>query len=200
MTTHSQTAQAEAAQAPSAATHFADSLSSGDFKAAFRNHAAGVSLITADDGSGPVALTATSVISVSAEPPLFVFSVSAQSSSSATITSSDTVVVHLLEAGQLELAQLGATSGIDRFAQAPEWSRLVTGEPVFHAAPVWIRGRIISRMDAGTSTVIAVHALQSNVSEPTGVESATGAEADAEPLVYHNRTWHRLGSHSRIPA
>ena len=194
MTIHSQTAQAPAHAGPTAAaaTHFADSLSSGDFKAAFRNHAAGVSLITADDGSGPVALTATSVISVSAEPPLFVFSVSAQSSSSATITSSDTVVVHLLEADQLELAQLGATSGIDRFAQAPEWSRLVTGEPVFHAAPVWIRGRIISRMDAGTSTVIAVHALQSNVSSNT--------EAEAEPLVYHNRTWHRLGSHSRIPA
>jgi flavin reductase (DIM6/NTAB) family NADH-FMN oxidoreductase RutF len=178
MTIHSQTAQAPVHAGPTAAaaTHFADSLSSGDFKAAFRNHAAGVSLITADDGSGPVALTATSVISVSAEPPLFVFSVSAQSSSSATITSSDTVVVHLLEADQLELAQLGATSGIDRFAQAPEWSRLVTGEPVFHAAPVWI----------------AVHALQSNVSSNT--------EAEAEPLVYHNRTWHRLGSHSRIPA
>ena len=194
MTIHSQTAQTPVHAGPTAAaaTHFADSLSSGDFKAAFRNHAAGVSLITADDGSGPVALTATSVISVSAEPPLFVFSVSAQSSSSATITSSDTVVVHLLEADQLELAQLGATSGIDRFAQAPEWSRLVTGEPVFHAAPVWIRGRIISRMDAGTSTVIAVHALQSNVSSNT--------EAEAEPLVYHNRTWHRLGSHSRIPA
>ena len=176
-------------------TPFPDSMSAGDFRAAFRNHAAGVSVITADDGSGPVALTATSVISVSADPPLLVFSVSAQSSSSRTITSSDTVVVHLLEADQLGLAQLGATSGIDRFAQDSAWSRLTTGEPVFHAAPVWIRGRIISRMDAGTSTVIAVHALQSNVAG-----SATSADApDAGPLVYHNRTWHRLGSHSRIP-
>lgn len=197
MTINSQTAQA---QATAATAHFADSLSSGDFKAAFRNHAAGVALITADDGTGPVALTATSVISVSAEPPLFVFSVSAQSSSSATITSSDTVVVHLLEADQLELAQLGATSGIDRFAQAPEWSRLVTGEPVFHAAPVWIRGRIISRMDAGTSTVIAVHALQSNVAEGGNMPTDAVDTPEAEPLVYHNRTWHRLGSHSRIPA
>lgn len=199
MTIHSQTVPAQG-PAQAAAAHFADSLSSGDFKAAFRNHAAGVSLITADDGSGPVALTATSVISVSADPPLFVFSVSAQSSSSATITSSDTVVVHLLEADQLELAQLGATSGIDRFAQAPEWSRLVTGEPVFHAAPVWIRGRIISRMDAGTSTVIAVHALQSNVSEGGNVPTGDADSPEPAPLVYHNRTWHRLGSHSRIPA
>jgi len=191
MESPTRTLPAEAAPAP---TTFPDSMSSGDFKAAFRNHAAGVSVITADDGSGPVALTATSVISVSADPPLLVFSVSSQSSSSATITSSDTVVVHLLEADQLELARLGATSGIDRFAQRSAWSRLTTGEPVFHAAPVWIRGRIISRMDAGTSTVIAVHALQSNVAG----DSAAGDAPDAEPLVYHNRTWHRLGSHSRI--
>lgn len=181
-------------RAKPAPTHFPDSMSAGDFTAAFRNHAAGVSVITADDGSGPVALTATSVISVSADPPLLVFSVSARSSSAGTITSSDTVVVHLLEADQLELAQLGATSGVDRFAQRSAWSRLTTGEPVFHAAPVWIRGRIISRMDAGSSTVIAVHALQSNVAG----DAATANARDAEPLVYHNRSWHRLGSHSRI--
>ncbi|MBC7723376.1 MAG: flavin reductase family protein [Burkholderiaceae bacterium] len=178
---------------PDTESVFADSLSSNEFKAAFRNHAAGVSLVTADDGTGPVALTATSVFSVSAEPPLLVFSVSAQSSSSATIRASDTVVVHLLEAGQLELAKLGATSGIDRFADTSQWSRLVTGEPVFHGASVWIRGRIISRMDAGTSTIIAVHALQSSVTE-----QVNGDRAEAEPLVYHNRTWHRLGEHSRI--
>lgn len=175
------------------ASAFADSLSPGEFKAAFRNHAAGVSVVTADDGTGPVALTATSVFSVSADPPLLVFSVSAQSSSSGTICAADTVVVHLLEADQLDLAKLGATSGIDRFADTSQWSRLVTGEPVFHGASVWVRGRIISRMEAGTSTIIAVHALQSSVSEGTG-----GDAADAEPLVYHNRTWHRLGAHSRI--
>jgi flavin reductase (DIM6/NTAB) family NADH-FMN oxidoreductase RutF len=164
-------------------------LDADSFKAVFRNHPAGVAVITADAGDGPVGLTATSVFSVSAEPPLLVFSVSGQSSSAPTIRAADTVVVHLLGAQQLDLATLCATSGIDRFADATIWDRLITGEPYFPAAQSWIRGRVIERMDAGGSTVIAVHALQAGTSD----------EADSsEPLVYHNRTWHRLGSHSRI--
>nr|WP_201299433.1 flavin reductase family protein [Plantibacter sp. T3] len=190
------------------------SLSPDDFKAAFRQHPAGVSVITADDGSGPVGLTATSVFSVSAEPPLLVFSVSSLSSSAPTITASDTVVVHLLGSEQLHIAKLCATSGIDRFADTSIWDRLPTGEPYFTGNGVWIRGRIVNRMEAGTSTVIAVHALESSVSQPQPVEEPVRAEPAAEapapaaptfspsfdgaPLVYHNRTWHRLDANSQI--
>ena len=190
------------------------SLSPDDFKAAFRQHPAGVSVITADDGSGPVGLTATSVFSVSAEPPLLVFSVSSLSSSAPTITASDTVVVHLLGSEQLHIAKLCATSGIDRFADTSIWDRLPTGEPYFTGNGVWIRGRIVNRMEAGTSTVIAVHALESSVSQPQAAEDLVRAEPAAEapapsaptfspsfdgaPLVYHNRTWHRLDANSQI--
>lgn len=197
------------------ATGFA-SLSPNDFKAAFRQHPAGVSVITADDGSGPVGLTATSVFSVSAEPPLLVFSVSSLSSSAPTITASDTVVVHLLGSEQLHIAKLCATSGIDRFADTSIWDRLPTGEPYFTGNGVWIRGRIVNRMEAGTSTVIAVHALESSVSQAqteapadtVRTESAAAAQTpatpaftpsfDGAPLVYHNRTWHRLDANSQI--
>ncbi|CAD6002277.1 flavin reductase family protein [Agreia sp. COWG] len=166
-------------------------LDAEEFKAVFRNHPAGVAVITADAGDGPVGLTATSVFSVSTEPPLLVFSVSGQSSSSPTIRRAETVVVHLLASEQLDLAVLCATSGIDRFADTDRWDRLVTGEPYFPAAASWIRGRVIERMDAGNSTVIAVHALQAGTS---------GEAAPGSPLVYNNRTWHRLGEHSRIDA
>jgi hypothetical protein len=43
-------------------------------------------------------------------------------------------------------------------------------------------------MEAGGSTVVAVHALQASLPPA----------ADPSPLVYHNRTWHRLGEHSAI--
>ena len=162
-------------------------LSPAEFKLAFRNHPAGVAVITADAGDGPVGLTATSVFSVSAEPPLLVFSISGQSSSAPTLNKADTVVVHLLGANQLDVAKLFATSGVDRFADSSIWSRLVTGEPYLPGAPVWIRGRIINRMEAGGSTVIAVHALQAHVSS-----------TEEPPLVYHNRTWHHVGDHSRL--
>jgi flavin reductase (DIM6/NTAB) family NADH-FMN oxidoreductase RutF len=162
-------------------------LSAEEFKLAFRNHPAGVAIITADAGDGPVGLTATSVFSVSAEPPLFVFSISSQSSSAPTLAHADTVVVHLLGAEQLEAAKLFATSGVDRFADTDSWARLDTGEPYLPASPSWLRGRIINRMEAGGSTVIAVHAL----------EAHTSATATS-PLVYHDRTWHGIGDHSRL--
>jgi flavin reductase (DIM6/NTAB) family NADH-FMN oxidoreductase RutF len=97
------------------------------------------------------------------------------------------VVVHLLGAQQLDVAKLFSTSGVDRFADADSWDRLETGEPYLPASPSWLRGRIINRMEAGSSTVIAVHALESRTSDQ--VES---------PLVYHNRTWHGIGEHSQL--
>jgi flavin reductase (DIM6/NTAB) family NADH-FMN oxidoreductase RutF len=165
-------------------------LSADEFKLAFRNRPAGVSVITAEAGDGPVGLTATSVFSVSAEPPLLIFSISDLASSAPTIRTVDTLVVHLLGESQLGIAKLCATSGIDRFADRSLWDRLPTGEPYFPAAAGWLRGKVIERMRAGTSTVIAVHALEAKLPD---------SEAEAEhPLVYHNRTWHRLGEHSRL--
>lgn len=171
---------------------FGSSLSADAFKALFRGHPGGVAVITADAGDGPVALTATSVASVSAEPPLLIFSVSALSSASDVLARAETVVVHLLDAHDLEVAQIGATSGIDRFEQTHRWSRLVTGEPVYHDVRAWARCAVIGRMDAGGSTVIAAHALQAQL------ERDVDAGEHGDALVYHNRTWHRLGDHSRI--
>lgn len=162
-------------------------LSADAFKLAFRHHAAGVAVVTADAGDGPVGITATSVFSVSAEPPLMVFSISGRSSSAPTIRRAETLVVHLLGARQLHIARLCATSGVDRFADTSIWDRLPTGEPHFPGVPVWLRGRVINRMEAGDSTVIAIHALES-----------AHAEGPADPLVYHNRTWHALGDASRL--
>ncbi len=168
------------------------SLSPDDFKALFRGHPGGVAVITADDGRGPVALTATSVSSVSAEPPLLIFSVSSLSSATPTIVAADTIVVHLLDAHDLDVARLASTSGVDRFADPANWSRLPTGEPVYNGVRAWVRCAIINRMEAGGSTVIAAHALQSSIARDVD----PGDHGDA--LVYHNRTWHRLGDHSRL--
>jgi flavin reductase (DIM6/NTAB) family NADH-FMN oxidoreductase RutF len=168
-------------------------LSPERFKLAFRNLAAGVSVVTADDGTGPVAMTATSVISISATPPLLVFSASQLSSATPVIENSDTVVVHVLTADQIDLAKLCSASGADRFADTSLWKRFSTGEPYFPGASAWIRGRVVNRMTAGSSTVHVVEALDASADpdDPTSVSSAA-------PLVYHNRTWHALGEHSAL--
>lgn len=170
-----------------------ESITPEQFKTAFRNHAAGVALITADAGAGPVAMTATSVFSVSAVPPIFVFSVSAASSSAQTILDAETVVVHLLSSDQLDLAQLGAKSGIDRFAEQHRWEKLATGETVAKDVPMWVRGRIINRMAAGQSTLVVAHAV-----EVGGIDAEAHELREVSPLVYHNRTWHALDEKSHI--
>lgn len=168
------------------------SLLPDEFRALFRGHPVGVAVITADAGDGPVALTASSVASVSAEPPLLIFSVSAFSSASDVLARAETVVVHLLDAKDLAVAKLGAASGVDRFADTAQWSRLETGEIVYRGVRAWVRCAIVNRMDAGTATVIAAHALESHIER----DVQPGVAGDA--LVYHNRTWHQLGEHSLI--
>lgn len=152
-----------------------------EFKAAFRNHPAGVAIITGDDGERPAGLTATSVVSVSVEPAVLAFSLSSSSSATPVIAGSDTVVVHLLGADQLDLAKRFATGGIDRFADANSWTRLATGEPVLSEVGKWLRGRIVRRMEAGSSTVVLVEVLHVHAEKRQGPS-----------LVYQNRTWYSL--------
>lgn len=168
------------------------SLPAEDFKAVFRGHPSGVTVITADAGEGPVALAASSVASVSAQPPLLVFSVSALSSAAAVLARAETIVVHFLDAQDIGVAKLGATSGIDRFAQAQTWTRLESGETVYDGVRAWVRCEITERVPAGESTVFIARALESYVAR----DVTPGEVGDA--LVYHNRTWHNLGDHSSL--
>jgi flavin reductase (DIM6/NTAB) family NADH-FMN oxidoreductase RutF len=163
------------------------SLNSEAFTRAFRNHPAGVAVITADPGDGPVGLTASSVISVSADPPLLAFSVSDQSSSADALRRASTVVVHLLEADQVDLAKLCAAEPSARFANAEIWERLSTDEPCFKESANWIRGEIVDRIRAGSATLMVIRALSAKPSEAP-IERDT-----VDALIYHNRTWRRLG-------
>ena len=169
---------------------FTGGISPDQLKAVCRHQPGGVALVTADDGSRPIAITVTSVISVSAEPPLFIFSASALSSSTPVLLGSKTVVVHLLTDKNVDLAALGATSGIDRFADTSRWDRLPTREPLFRGVDTWIRGEIVNSFEAGTSTMLVIHALETH----TPGDGDTG-----RPLVYHDRTWHAIDEHSAIP-
>ncbi|OJV95706.1 MAG: flavin oxidoreductase [Microbacterium sp. 67-17] len=158
------------------------------FKAAFRHHPGGVAVITADDGTRPVAMTATSVSSVSADPPLLLFSVSELSSSAPTLLASQSVVVHLIDATTSDIAKLGATSKIDRFADTSMWHRLPTGEPVFHDVSVWLRCRPVRRFRAGNATIVIAEAIEAHAQ----------VDDPRDGLAYVNRTWHRLSEHSQL--
>lgn len=154
-------------------------------KQVFRHHPAGVAIITLAGPDGPVGFTATSVFSISADPPLFGFSVADTSSSLPAVERASSLVVNFLGSDQRDLAARFATRGIDRFAGI-EWSALATGEPVLAGVVSWIRGDIVHRTATGGSRLVVVRA------------TAWGQRGEPDPLVYVDRTYHRLGERSRL--
>ena len=168
----------------SADTHPDDTLSKA-FREAFRNHPAGVAVITADPGDGPVALTVSSLISVSAAPPTVAFSLSAQSSTAGAILRAGTMVIHLLRHKDMLLAQLCATSGADRFGSEVAWTRLVTGEPRYTDVGIWFRARTLHKLPVAGATLIVAELTNGQVAE-------TDAQQDELSMVYLNRQWHGL--------
>lgn len=163
------------------------------FKAIFRHHPGGAALITAHADGRHAAFTVSSLASVSAEPPVVMFSISSLTSSAPVLAASQTVVVHMIDAEQIELAKIGATSGIDRFAETHRWAQLPSGERVFHEAPVWFRASIEQRIDIDGTTICVARLLESNLPAEDPAGHPRGSK-----LVYVDRAWHRLGDHSRI--
>ncbi|MEU0092859.1 flavin reductase family protein [Kribbella sp. NPDC006257] len=150
------------------------SVDANVFRSVFRRHAAGVVVITADAGHGPVGFTATSLVSVSLLPPLVSFSIATTASSWPTINKATSLVIHFLDAEQHEIAGRFATSGIDRFAEPTRWSRLRTGEPVLDDAPSYLRGLVEHRFSVGDHHIVVARL-------------ATHAERrEHDPLLYHD--------------
>ncbi|MFI5589967.1 flavin reductase family protein [Amycolatopsis sp. NPDC051758] len=159
-----------------------------DFRTLMRHHPTGVALITADPGDGPVALTATSLVSLSADPPLIAFSLSELSSATPSLRRSSTFVIHLLSEEELELARLGATSGVDRFADSSSWARLETGEPYFVRPSVRMRAQAANSLSAGTSVLVVAHVL----------DAVMAVSPQRKPLVYLGRTWFAFGDDAKV--
>jgi flavin reductase (DIM6/NTAB) family NADH-FMN oxidoreductase RutF len=150
------------------------------FRQVFRRHAAGVAVVTTDAGRGAAGVTVTSLSSLSAEPPLLSFSVSATGSIWPHLRDADTAVVHLLGAEQVDVARIFATSGIDRFAEPTRWHRLPTGEPVLDGVAAWLRVSIEHRHPAGGSRLVV------------GRIEEIALARNGAPLLYHDGSYHAL--------
>ncbi|MDG9725192.1 MULTISPECIES: flavin reductase family protein [unclassified Streptomyces] len=142
-------------------------------RSAFRRHAAGVSVITARGDAGPVGFTATSLTSVSAEPPLLSFGIGTGSSSWPAVSEAEYVGVHLLGEHQQGLAATFARSGADRFAPPTAWREGPEGVPVLNGVLAWIVCRVVGRVPAGDHRIVLAEVL-------LGDSAGAGS-----PLLYH---------------
>jgi flavin reductase (DIM6/NTAB) family NADH-FMN oxidoreductase RutF len=151
------------------------------FRTLLRRQAATVTVVTApgqSPGRGrpplpPAGFTATSFTSVSLDPPLVSFCLGRSSSSWPTVERAEHLAVHLLAAGQHEVARTFATSGIDRFARHQGWSEGPFGVPVVDGALAVLLSRVVHRVTAGDHSIV--------IAEPL----ALGAGEDGDPLVHH---------------
>ncbi|MGA4798003.1 flavin reductase family protein [Streptomyces lavendulocolor] len=144
------------------------------FRQAFRAYPAGVVVVTADAGRGPVGFTATSLTSLSLTPPLVSFAVATTSSSWPHIEQAGTAVVHFLGADQEALARRFATSGIDRFAEPTAWRRLPTGEPVLDGVAGLLRLTVEDLVPAGDHRIVVARVVDA------------WQEPGRRPLLFHD--------------
>lgn len=155
-------------------------LASADLlRSVFRQHAAGVAVITAA-GEGPVGFTATSLNSVAAEPPLVSFGVGTGSSSWPVIAESGHVGVHILGEHQGALAATFARSGADRFAPPTSWRTGPEGVPVLDGVLAWLVCRVVARIPAADHRIVVAQAV---VGDPAG---------SGRPLLYHQGRFNAL--------
>ncbi|POX49252.1 flavin reductase family protein [Streptomyces sp. Ru72] len=163
---------------PDLATH---RLASPDLlRSVFRRHAAGVAVITAQGGGRPVGFTATSLTSVSAEPPLVSFGIGVGSSSWPVIAEAENVGVHILGEHQEDLAGTFATSGADRFGAPTSWREGPEGVPLLDDVIAWLVCRVVARVPAGDHRIVLAEVV---LGDPSG---------SGRPLLYHQGRFNGL--------
>jgi flavin reductase (DIM6/NTAB) family NADH-FMN oxidoreductase RutF len=135
-----------------------------------RRHASGVTVVTVP---GPVGFTATSFTSVSLEPALISFYVSATASAAPAVRAADLFAVHALDRDQEELATRFARSGVDRFA-GTDWTPGDAGVPILSGTAAWLTARPVLVQAVGDHLLVAGEVVDAGVRDGSA------------PLVHHD--------------
>jgi len=124
-----------------------------DFKAAFRRLASGVCVVTFQRGEDLHGFTATSVTSISADPPMLLFCVSRRSDSFDSMTAGARIGVSVLSGAQRALSDAFASKvQPGSYRQIP--SRRLCGALVLTDALAAISGVVTQVVPAGDNIVV----------------------------------------------
>lgn len=105
-------------------------------RSAMRRHGAGVAVITTRDAEGPIGFCASSLTSVSLEPPTVSFAVTTESASGRAWTRNRHGLVHLLRSDQRAVAARFARSGPDKF-DTVDWRWGPDAQPLLANVLAW---------------------------------------------------------------
>ncbi|WP_459612475.1 flavin reductase family protein [Corynebacterium urogenitale] len=126
----------------------------------FRGHPAGVTLITATVDGEPVGITATSVSSLSLDPPAVSFSFMKSTGSAGKLLRAESLLIHFLSDAHADVAASFASRGADRFAEEQGWVTAITGEPYLPGARAVMRVRISDTARSGDATLVAAEVVE----------------------------------------
>ncbi|MFO7634314.1 MAG: flavin reductase family protein [Caldilinea sp.] len=161
------------------------------FKEALAHWASGVTVVTTRVDGKPVGITASSLTSVSLDPPQILICVSRKLFTHQAIEQSGVFAVNILGTDHLEWGMRFAgmiPELSDRFA-GMELQQGVTGAPILPDVLAWIDCRLRHAYDGGDHTIFV------------GEVMAAGATEERSPLLYFNRMWRQLdGEPLRVPA
>lgn len=143
------------------------------FRSVFRDHAASVVVVTAAGSTAPAGFTATSLASVSLEPPMVSFAVARSASAWSTVSRSPRLAVHLLAHDQESLATTFAASGIDRFEHV-RWRTAPGGEPLIDGCAAYLCCEVVQHVPAGDHVLVVARVATARVERP------------GSPLIYHD--------------
>jgi len=158
-------------------------ISTDDFKAAMRRLPAQVCVIAANDGSTRIAMTATAVTSLSAEPPQLLICVYREARACAVIRDAGAFCVNLLSLTQVDVAMqcaLPALAPEARFDRGCWTPSDPLDQPMLDGAPANLACRVVSAADHGTHTVFVGQIEQARFGSGT-------------PLLYHDAAYREIG-------
>jgi len=154
-----------------------------------RRHGAGVAVITTRDTDGPVGFCATSLTSVSLDPPTVSFAVAIGSTSGQAWERTGHGIIHLLRSDQAAVASNFARSGPDKF-DAIGWRWGPNAQPLLDHVLAWMLVSTRIRVAVGDHLLIVCDVREVAVPSRAGLD----AGPDAGPLIHHNGRFHGLAA------
>jgi flavin reductase (DIM6/NTAB) family NADH-FMN oxidoreductase RutF len=153
-----------------------------EYAAALRSYAAGVVLLTVRDDIDDVGTTVTSLMSVSADPPLVALGLAANGYPAEVLQAVGSCAVNVLSAGQAILASRFSSAG------RPSARHLLEGVP-WRRAPVSDAIALDGALTALDCRISSVFDAGSHVLVLLSVEAVPVLAADGDPLVRLRGRW-----------
>ncbi|WP_309394257.1 flavin reductase [Chelatococcus sambhunathii] len=151
------------------------------FREAMSRVAATVFVVTTDGPAGRHGATATSIASLTDEPPTLLVCLNVWSRAHKLALENRVLAVNTLSASDQALARAFSqpSGGVpdERFDHG-EWHRLATGAPVLKGSVAAFDGRVVSATMVGTHSALFVE-----------IDAIAFAEPSRDGLAYHRRTY-----------